>query len=236
AARPRALAGATVALLATFCAFDGVLAWHAHAIRPNENVPPRRTIAFIREHTRPGDVLAARYRETFAWHTSRFAIDVGFHPDPDAWFHELARHRVRYVVNHPEGETMESVRQDRLRASSRLILERLEDPSRFRFAFRAEGEPFTVHELLGAEAFERGYAHLLKFHEALAADDLPGARAALEAARKTGAAITRLPFYLGTTEMLSGRPKEARRRLEEAVLREPAFAPARRNLERVLEK
>lgn len=232
--RPRALAGVAAGLLAYFCAFDGVLAWHSHAIRPNENVPPERTIAFIRENTRPGEVLAARYRETFAWHTSRFAIDVGFDPDPDEWFHQLARYGVRWVVNHPEGETMESVRRDRLRASSRLILERLEDPFRFRFAFHAQGEPFTVHELLGAQDFERGYAHLGRFREALAADDLKAARAALEDAQKTGAAITRLPFYLGTTEMLSGRTREARRWLEEAVRREPSFAPARRNLDRLL--
>ena len=63
--------------------------------------------------------------------------------------------------------------------------------------------------------------------------DLEGARVALEAARRNGASLVRLPFYLGTTEMLLGRPAHARRWLEEAVRREPAYAPARTNLARL---
>lgn len=231
ASRPKALFAAASALVAFFCAFDGVLAWHTQQGR--FGLPPKRTIEFVKSHTQPGDTIASRYRETFAWHAERFAVDIGFDPDPDAWFHELTRYGVRFVVNHPEGETMESVRRDRLRESARLVVERLSDRERFEPVFHAEGEPFIVYELKGGDAFERGYALLARAREAIDALDLAGAKVALEAARKTGAAITRLPFYLGTTELLLGREAAAKRWLLEAARREPDFAPARRNLDRL---
>ncbi|MBI5200547.1 MAG: hypothetical protein HY925_03090 [Elusimicrobia bacterium] len=232
--RPKALAAAAAALAAFFCAFDGVLAWHTQSGLYSR--PPAGTIAFVKEHTRPGETIASRYRETFAWHTDRFAVDIGFDPDPDAWFHELTRYGVRYVVNHPEGETMESVRQERLRESARLVVERLSDPERFKPVYHADGEPFLVYELKNGDAFERGWALLAEARRSIDAGDLPGARVALEGARRTGAALVRLPFYLGTTEMLLGRGREAKRWLEEAVRREPGFLPALINLDRASSK
>lgn len=231
--RPRALAGAAVAGLLFFCGLDGVLAWHSQAPRPNENVLPHGTLGYLRSKTAPGDVLASRYRETISYYCGRQAVDIGLAADPDDWMHELTRYRVKLVVNHPEGETFESVRKDLLQAAAALTALRLSDPARFKPVFRAPGEPFIVYELLDADRFERGYELLTLARESIRTGDLKGASVSLEAARRTGAALVRLPFYLGTTEMLLGRPKAAEPLLAEAARREPRFAPALANLERV---
>lgn len=231
-ARPRAVWGAALPLLVLFAGLDGSLAWSSHVRRPNENVPPRGTIDWLKDRTAPGDVLAGRYREMFSAYTGRYVLEFQLLPDPDDWFHELARRRVRFLVNHPEGETMETVRRAQFKAQAAETVKRLEDPSRFKPVFRAPGEPFIVYELLDPERFERGYELLALGREATRAGDLSAARVRFEAARRTGASLVRLPFYLGTTEMLLGRTKEARRWLEEAVRREPGFPPALENLER----
>lgn len=231
--RARLVWGAAAPLLLLFAALDGSLAWSSHLRRPNENVPPAGTIEWLKAHTAPGDVLAGRYREMFASRTGRYVLELLMIPDPDDWFHELARRRVRFVVNHPEGETMETVRRAQFRHQAATTIRRLEDPARFRLALRAEGEPFVVYELLDAENFERGYELFALGREEAKAGKLAEARVRFEAARRTGAALVRLPFYLGTTELLLGRPAEARRWLEGAVRREPDYLPAKANLDRL---
>ena len=112
------------------------------------------------------------------------------------------------------------------------LARRLEDPERFTPLYQDE-EGTGVYAVRGPERFLAAWRLLKQAKEEISAGRLDVALGLLEKAEAERAPLVRLPFFHGTTLMLLGRPKEARPLLQEAVRREPGFAAAQSNLDRI---
>jgi hypothetical protein len=139
-----------------------------------------------------------------------------------------------FVSDHAERDLppAAAARREPLVAGLTGVARRLADPARFTLRYQDEvgTQVYAVRE---PERFLSGWKLLKQAREEISAGRLVRALLLLDQAEHEKAPLVRLPFFHGTTLMLAGRTREARPLLEEAVRREPGFAPARTNLARV---
>ena len=228
------LGGAAAVLIGWFLIADAGVVRAARRRRLNENAPPERTLAWVREQT-PGDaIFMGAYKDFIYLYSGRKALRYSSFDDPDAWYFGLLAQGVGYLWfdDYHQPINVASVRRREGRRDVERLQEQAQDGGRFQLVFSDSEEAQRIFALREPPGFRPAYERLRGIMAEIDRGKLAQALEDLARLQREGAPLIRLPFYLGTTAMLLGRPGQALAPLEEAARREPAFEAASNNLRR----
>ncbi|MBI4248602.1 MAG: hypothetical protein HY611_03785 [Elusimicrobia bacterium] len=228
------LAGAAAALFGWFLIADAGVVRAARRRRLNENAPPERTLAWVREQT-PGDaIFMGAYKDFIYLYSGRKALRYSSFDDPDAWYFGLLAQGVGYLWfdDYHQPINVASVRREERRRDIERLQEQAQNSGRFQLMFSDSEEAQRIFALREPPGFRLAYERLRGIMAVIDQGNLAQALEELSRLQQERAPLIRLPFYLGTTAMLLGRPGQALAPLEEAARREPAFEAASNNLRR----